>query len=339
MAAFKQFNSEDIIISPLEVNKSFTFTGGDALTGSNVGIARYLGKKADFLDNRELTGPSSSLGDFREYQVGIYNSIKHLYYSNYLSGSEGNTSNVITASFNPDGTITPSTSASQAYQPSFYNFDQTNLNPYKYFPTGSGDTIGVLSIPKNLFGDYIQPNSLRITTISGSYKDDGEGRLKRTNPTLNNETFVGNVIYQHGIIILTGGSRLEYIGEADPYGEGDYGDALYGGRTINSNDILEFVTGSNVTCSFSSSFGLYETQYKCTIEESEFNFTLNPSIVSSSRNGSIHNFATSSFFDPYITTVGMYDEDKNLLAVGKLAKSLPTSRTTDTTILINIDRQ
>lgn len=338
MAAFKQFNSEDIIISPLEVNKNFTFIGNE-LTGSNVLISRYLGKNLDFLNNRELTGISSSLGDFREYQVTIYNSIKQLYYTNYLSGSEGNTSNVNTSSVNLDGTISPPKNTSQTYQPSYDNYDQTNLNPYKYFPTGSGETIGVLSIPKNLFGDYIQPNSLEITTLSGSYKDDGEGRLKRINTTLNTETFVGNVIYQHGIIILTGGSRNEYIGESDPYGEGEYGDAVYGGRVINSNDILNFVTGSNITCSFSSSFGLYETQYKCTIGESEFNFTLNPSIISSSRNGSIYNFATGSYFDPYITTVGMYDNNHNLLAVGKLAKSLPTSRTTDTTILVNLDRQ
>ena len=338
MAAFKQFNSEDIIISPLEVNKNFTFIGNE-LTGSNVLISRYLGKNLDFLNNRELTGISSSLGDFREYQVTIYNSIKQLYYTNYLSGSEGNTSNVNTSSVNLDGTISPPKNTSQTYQPSYDNYDQTNLNPYKYFPTGSGETIGVLSIPKNLFGDYIQPNSLEITTLSGSYKDDGAGRLKRINPTLNTETFVGNVIYQHGIIILTGGSRNEYIGESDPYGEGEYGDAVYGGRVINSNDILNFVTGSNITCSFSSSFGLYETQYKCTIGESEFNFTLNPSIISSSRNGSIYNFATGSYFDPYITTVGMYDNNHNLLAVGKLAKSLPTSRTTDTTILVNLDRQ
>ena len=339
MAAFKQFNSEDIIISPLEVNKSFTFIGGNTLTGSNIEIARYLGKKADFLTNRELTGNSSSLGDFREYQSTIYDSVKHLYYSNYISGSEGNTSIVNTASFNTDGTITPSTSTSQTYQPSYYNYNQTDLTPYKYFPTGSGETIGVLSIPKNLFGDYIQPKSLKITTESGSYIDDGEGRLKRINPTLNNETFVGNVIYQHGIIILTGGSRTEYIGETEPYGEGEYGNAVYGGRTINPKDILNFVTGSNITCSFSSSFGLYETQYKCTLGESEYNFTLNPSIISSSRNGAIYDWATEPYFDPYVTTIGMYDNDKNLLAVGKLAKPLPTSRTTDTTVLINIDRQ
>ena len=47
---------------------------------------------------------------------------------------------------------------------------------------------------------------------------------------------------------------------------------------------------------------------------------------------------TSSYFEPYITTVGLYSEDFQLLAVGKLAQPLPTSATTDTTILINIDR-
>ena len=42
MGAYKQFLSEDIIVTPFEVNKGFTFQG-DQLTGSNVGINRFLG--------------------------------------------------------------------------------------------------------------------------------------------------------------------------------------------------------------------------------------------------------------------------------------------------------
>jgi hypothetical protein len=52
----------------------------------------------------------------------------------------------------------------------------------------------------------------------------------------------------------------------------------------------------------------------------------------------MYDFATGSYFAPYVTTVGLYDESYNLLAVAKLAKPLPTSRTTDTTILINFDK-
>ena len=49
-------------------------------------------------------------------------------------------------------------------------------------------------------------------------------------------------------------------------------------------------------------------------------------------------FVTSSYFEPYITTVGLYNENFELLAVGKLAQPLQSSPTTDTTILVNIDR-
>ena len=52
----------------------------------------------------------------------------------------------------------------------------------------------------------------------------------------------------------------------------------------------------------------------------------------------LSNNVTGSYFSPYVTTVGLYDEAQNLLAVGKLAQPLPTSPTTDTTILINIDK-
>lgn len=350
MAAFKQFNSQDIIVSPLELNKSFSFSGSAALTASNVGIDRFLGNNTNELTT---SGYISS-----EYRSSIYHSIKQLYYTNYLSGSEGQTSNVATASFNNDGTIT-----GQVYSPLFNNFEQTDLNPEKYFPTGSYSTIvynpaafgagtyggsqyglsnlnpqiAVMSIPKNLYGDYIQPNSLRITTDSGSYKDDGEGRIVRYKNST--EVFVGNIIYQHGIIVLTGGDRRTALGEGGTFGDSEYGSGLYNGRTFGNNDIENFYTGSSIKVDFSSSFQIFETQYKCTIGESEYNFTLNPSIISSSREGSIYDWATGSFFDPYVTTVGMYDEQENLLAVGKLAKPLPTSRTTDTTILINLDRQ
>jgi len=47
MSAFKQLNSQDIIVSPLEVNKGFSFSGS-GLTETNVGIDRYLGKSGNF---------------------------------------------------------------------------------------------------------------------------------------------------------------------------------------------------------------------------------------------------------------------------------------------------
>ena len=93
---------------------------------------------------------------------------------------------------------------------------------------------------------------------------------------------------------------------------------------------------------------IYESQYKCTIRANEFNYSLNPSLLSNSLRGQdgillsgssqYSDFVTGSDFSPFVTTVGLYDEEQNLLAVGKLSQPLPTSQTTDTTILINLDR-
>ena len=44
MGAYKTLLAQDIIITPFEVNKLFTFYGNNQLIGSEVGIDRFLGK-------------------------------------------------------------------------------------------------------------------------------------------------------------------------------------------------------------------------------------------------------------------------------------------------------
>lgn len=324
MSAFKQFLASDVIVTPFEVNKSFSFEGGDALTGSNVSIDRFLGKNIE--SEIFISGSNPSTGYIsKQDQELVYNSIKELYYSNYLSSSFGD--NILTASLIPgadeegDRLIGPPQSDGK-----YFNYEQTDLRYPKYFPTGSNNTIGVISIPSRLFGDYIQPNSFVFNSPSASLTDDGEGNI------INNNQIVGNIFYSHGIITLTNDGEPG----SDGYGAGRYGEALYGlGDAQFINDVI---VSSNVTCSFSSSYDIFETQYKCTIRESEFNFSLNPSLIINNTTGSALGFVTESYFSPYITTVGLYSEDQELLAVGKLSQPLPSSPTTDTTILINIDR-
>ena len=324
MSAFKQFLASDIIITPFEVNKSFTFKGNE-LEESNVTINRFLGQNIGGLFNPS-TDPTTGY-DNSQYQRLIYNSIKELYYSNYLSSSYGddiNTGYVVPGS-QPDGDVLVGTTQSDGR---YFNYPQTTLTFEKYFPTGSNDIIGVISIPSRLFGNYIQPNSFYFKAPSGSIIDDGEGNVILTST---NE-ICGNIFYDQGLITLTSDSNPK----GDGYGAGKYGAAIYG--LSDSTFIENFITDSNVTCSFTSSLDIFETQYKSTIRENEFNFSLNPSIISGSTDGTTYGFVTESYFSPYVTTVGLYDEYQNLLAVGKLSQPLPTSPTTDTTILINIDR-
>ena len=334
MSAFKQLNSQDIIVSPLEVNKNFTFSGS-GLINDDVGIDRFLGKSGNYLVSQSLTG---NITGQQIPEVLVYNSIKQLYYANYISGSAGfvgaSTSGSIVIGADESGNVMVGNKQSTNY----YDYSQTTLWPNRFIVTASAETssveVGVVSIPSKLYGDYIQPESFILDVgNSGSIIDDGEGRLKFAPAGSSTYEYMnGNIIYDHGIITV--------------FGETIDGD------TINT---LGFVTSSNVTMSFSSSIKIYETQYQITVFEDEYNYSLNPSIITGSQiptqfSGSDINyvntasigkpldFATSSYFSPYITSVGLYDNDFNLLAVGKLAKPLQSSLTTDTTILINIDR-
>ncbi len=96
MSVFKPFLATDTVISPFEVNKSFTFKGDSELTSSNVNIDRYIGEN---ITSQYWVSGSNPTGQINiQDKALIYHSIKELYYSNYLTNPSG--SLVGTASFN-----------------------------------------------------------------------------------------------------------------------------------------------------------------------------------------------------------------------------------------------
>ena len=338
MSAYKQFLSSDINVTPFEVSKGFSYEGVTQLTDSGGGVDRFLGTNTSGLFDPNTDPTTGTIST--QYQRLIYDSAKELYYSNYLSSSYGDAVN--TASLIPGTNELGDRFVGLSSSPGLYeNYLQTDLTFKKYFPTGSGEVIGTFSVPSGLYGKYIQPNSFYLKSPQGSIRDDGEGNL--INQTTNN--IVGNIFYAHGLAVIT---NKGFADTGAVYGTGVYGVALYG--TTDIDYIKSFITSTDITCSFSSSVTIYETQYKCTLRDNEYNFTLNPSVSSGSTEvvspiGTfytpgqyINDFATGSEFSPYISTVGLYDDDFNLLAVGKLSQPLPISPTTDTTILINIDK-
>jgi len=314
MSAWKQFLASDIIVSPFVVNKGFTFPYSQFATGSDgelVGIDRFIGKNVNWFNDKSTTGTLST-----EYQALIYNSAQQLYYSNFLSSSTGDNvaQPVLFPGAGPSGSGDVLIGGVES--PLYDNFLQSTLVPDRFWPTGSGEQIAIISVPSKIYGEYITPNSfvLEYPTLNSTITDDGQGNLNISSSVGGFEGYIGNIIYTHGIAILTDNTLPDTLG-----------------YTLD-----DYVTDNDVTCSFSSSMTIYETQYKCTIRENEFNFSLNPSLLSGSE-GNVYGFVTASYFSPYVTTVGLYDEMQNLLAIGKLAQPLPTSDTTDTTILINLD--
>jgi len=323
MGAYKSLTVQDIIISPLEVNKLFTFKGAASLTGSSVLIDRYFGKNITSSFN-PASDPTTGQVISGSYQSLIYNSVKHLYYSNYTTSSTGDLAATSSIIFGFDSSS--NVNVGPLKTTNYYNYLQSTLTQYRYFTTESDSIIGVIAIPQNLFGDQIKPGSFYFEAESGSIYDDGNGNLL----TEGNE-ICGNIIYQHGLAIITSDASSGSI-----YGIANYGVDVYGGSDLSF--LQNFINSANITCSFSSSYTIYETLFKCTLRENEFNFSQNPSIIENQTTGKPYDFSTGSFFAPYITTVGLYSENRELLAVGKLSQPLPSSRTTDMTIYVKIDK-
>lgn len=96
--------------------------------------------------------------------------------------------------------------------------------------------------------------------------------------------------------------------------------------------------------SFKNEHIIYENEVRCVIKESEFNLSYNPTLVSGSyASGSLKYFATGSilpsgsYFTPYVTTLGLYNDNNELLAVAKFSKPMLISPDTDMTFVVKYD--
>lgn len=337
MSAFKQFTTKEVVITPFDANKKFSFVG-NALTASDVGIEVYAGQNPT---SSLFISSSSTPTGFVSIQntTGVYNSVKQLYYTNYLTSSLGD--NAVTQSIIPGVTRDDDEFVGPIQAPRYNNYLQSSLTQSRYFPTGIGNDgdLTVVSIPSKLFGENIVPSTFDLTyTSSGdlgfNIVDDGEGNL-----VINSLT--GSAGYGSGTY-----GTLVYGAEG-----GDVGDVV--GQIFYSHGIAVFTTSSmaalgaemssslsnldKLSVNFSSSIRIYENQYKCVINENEFQFSLNPTLLSGSLDDVYYSYVTGSTFTPYITTVGLYNENNELLVVGKLSSAIPIAQQTDTTIIVNFD--
>jgi hypothetical protein len=343
MSAYKQFTTKDVTITPFDPNKLFSYTGNE-ITGSNVGIEIYSGVKPT--TNIFVSASATPTGRvFIENTTGVYNSIKQLYYTNYLSSSTGD--NVPTQSVIPGISSEFDEFVGAIEAPRFENYLQSTLTQSRFFPTSSFQSISVVSIPSKLYGNNIVPQTFELHYTHSTFnvyniKDDGEGNL-----------------------IIDSTASVYPVSAS--YGTGSYGTGSYGyttssfighlndvvGQIFYSHGIATFTTGAHSEMgndidtnpyklerfglSYSSSVRIYENQYKCSIRENEFDYSLNPSLLSGSKNDTYYDFATGSYFCPYVTSVGLYNENNELLVVGKLSTPVPISQYVDTTIIVNFD--
>lgn len=321
MSTYKKLNKQDAFITTYTAHKSWVVSG------------------SQFSDYGIQVIPSAN---------GVYlNSLQQLYYPTRVSGS------------------IPSHSFDYYYQSTLFNSQSRELNTQPF----------VISLPRDIVGTYINPgigmnfyinNVQQIRYVSQSYwannytddstifnntvtiglMDDGEGNLYKSGS--NPRDYLGDIIYPHGMIIITDPDYALLLQQAwagyNPFNELE---AEINRRTT--------ATRNNIVLRWESSQPIFTHNYHCKVRDFEFNYTYNPTVTSSSlgaiydnnsnlystsgsiNKGDLNNNVTGSEFTPYFTTVGLYNDANELIAVAKTTRPVPKSANTEMTIIVKID--
>lgn len=188
------------------------------------------------------------------------------------------------------------------------------------------DEFALLLIPQKYYGEGIKIGSLTLTTGSVTYTDDGFSNLIDSASNIK-----GNIFYDRGFVVLT--------------------------NNIESGSSL-----NNYSINFRSTKTIYENEIFISVLEHEFNVSTNPTsfinidaelikpiiddpITGTKYTASFYNIKsakvnpifweydfsssvdkTGSYLAPYVTTIGLYDDNLDMVAVAKLPqpiKSMP----------------
>ena len=89
-------------------------------------------------------------------------------------------------------------SASQQHPTSSYFIYNDNANQIKSFPTGAMNSIKVVAINQDIYGNKVLPNTFVLTSSAYNITDDGFGNLYNYGTTN-----IGNIFYAHGLAVIT----------------------------------------------------------------------------------------------------------------------------------------
>jgi hypothetical protein len=185
------------------------------------------------------------------------------------------------------------------------NFDGSNLSKTTVSFYVNGNFMG--SSTKDNSGD-LTSGSFGIDALGSGYWDTGHN-------TYGYSGSLGQVMFFNHLLTTESIQALN-----NNVGEGAYGNIM--------NEI-----------SFKNIHPIFENEYMCTVNADEYNFTHNISTrkIKSDQKPDLANFVTSSLWKPYITTIGLYNENHELLIVGKLGQPVRMSDETDTTFVLRWD--
>jgi len=274
-------------------------------------------------------------------KLNIYNQMAQLLVGHDVTGG--------IRKFDRDGDLTAGEKLSQCFFLSFsrlLNKDEIKKGSFSIaFVTGGlAENIGIGKDgdghPLMTLQDHNAQNSYFVNSPAGEYG------LLLSSSTANEDTALGLIYYQAGIAVITssifhqemaefpGGSVATDFGIGDDLSSSDSTFAVFSkANTIKniSNSLRRRI--SNIQ--FNNTTELNSTIYYCRAHHNEFNYSANPTYISASKMR-VKNISTDTPVS-YLTTIGLYSADNELLAVAKLSEALKKDPTTEFTLRVRLD--
>ena len=184
---------------------------------------------------------------------------------------------------------------------------------------------------------------LMLQDISASDNGDTQPTIGGDYGILYNDTAkdgvgLGAVFYQAGLAVVTASvfdpdRCVDFIGsEVEPTGDKNINQALTGSSISASCDALRHRL---YNISFNNSTEINSTIYFCRLPVNKFNYSSNPTYTSGSKI-IVKNQATDLPV-AYVTTIGLYNAQNELLATAKLSEPLKKTPQNEMTLRVRLD--
>jgi len=167
-----------------------------------------------------------------------------------------------------------------------------------------------------VIGDYGAQNDYRVNSPSGEYG------ILYTGSAAVADTGVGLIYYQAGVVVLTASADL-FTNATDFTG------------TLSISGTADAVRERWIDNSFNNTTELNSTVYFCRLNNNEFNYSSNPTYLSGSK--IVTKNVSSDPSVAYVTSIGLYSADNELLAVAKLSEPLKKDQNNELTLRVRLD--
>ncbi|MBC8408611.1 MAG: hypothetical protein H8E12_07825 [Rhodobacteraceae bacterium] len=356
---FTPIRKEDKQVTPFTVHKEFSvqnYAGINTLTDYGVMQLEAIegnlqgfsadGRPAFETSSANVNTFVSGGSTFKVYKAPLFKQIKHNFFEfanpNNRVSPQPQPQNVLDVYCRPWGhpkSHDTGSSSVLSYDDKSYHWQTLGLRQIY-------SKVNVVSIPQSLFGESIKSGSIEITDYSSGdtlkIVDDGYGNLydQAYEAEFNNgrPTSVGSgsssgvVSYEYGLVMLSTTSSY-YAGVISGSGATGWKLKWQSTKTIYEHEYQciipseKYNASSNISTTFQRSGSI--TIPESSVSNLDLLRQVMPPAETQYNTGSAINaatttegFVTHSFFAPYITTVGLYNDAGDLVAVAKTSRAI-----------------